>query len=186
MLSGSVLAVLACASPIAATYLLLVAIPNTMHSRFRHALWDVRDAVVDDVLDGRLELNKATKQLLTTIHLAIMFAPEHTMRSAVMAVSLLKDREIVPLEKVLSSKAVPAQQRPLLLAHYDKVQRATTEHLLFGSPSGWVASLLALVFGPVRRKEHRRVEKTVKRELSALPSLYPDARPTSSELACAI
>lgn len=185
-IDGAILAILVCASPIAATYLVFVALPNLMHSRFRHALWDVRDSIVDDVLDGRLTLNPATRKLLTTVHLAIKFAPDHTMRSGLTSVMLLRGEQIMPLEKVLTSKAVPRDQQPVLIGHYEKMSHATVEHLLWGSPSGWLFVVLILPWQMTRQMI--KVRTTATTELSALPSLYPDVKPgiVARDLACAV
>jgi hypothetical protein len=185
-LPGWLLAALACAGPVVAVYLLLVAFPELQHSRFRHALWDVRDAVVDDILDHKLDLNPATRQLLTTAHLAIKYAPEHTMRSGATAMLMLRGEEIVPLETVIKSKAIPAAQQERLLVHYEALQAATVRHLLYGAPSGWLSIVLLTLVPVVKRNRRTDVEVAAKKELSALPRLYPDTRNgiSTRDLAC--
>lgn len=186
---GFVLAVLACASPVVLIYLVLFSVPNLQHSRYRHALWDIRDDIVDDVIEGRLTLNKATQELLLRVHLAIRFAPEHTIRSGLTSALLLRGQEIPSLEKILTGKAVPTGEQARLLEHYGALQGATLHHLFFGSPSGWLIVALARLV-PRSGLEQRkvRVEQAAKKELSALPRLYPDARPTlfQPDLAMAI
>ncbi len=53
---GELVAALLTVSPLTASYLLFFGLPRLQHSRFRHELWAVRDAIVDDIIDGRLTL----------------------------------------------------------------------------------------------------------------------------------
>lgn len=174
-LDGAVFAALACAAPATLVYLFLFGLPNLQHSRYRHALWDIRDDLVDDLLDGRLAMSKASRELLLRIHLAIRYAPEHTIRSAVTSAILLRGVEITALRKILTSKAVPPDQQKLLLAHYEVLEKATVHHLLWGSPSGWLLVAVAQVLPRSEAQRHRReeVQRRASRELSALPRLYP-------------
>lgn len=55
---GELVVALLTASPLTAVaaYLLLFGLPRLQHSKFRHQLWAVRDAIVDDIINGRLNV----------------------------------------------------------------------------------------------------------------------------------
>ena len=172
-LPGTVTAMLIVASPFGVIYLVLYALPQMQHSRFRHELWDLRDAIVDDLLDDRLAMSREVRELLLRVHLAIKYAPEHTMRSGITSALLLRDAQNVPnLRKTLEGARLPHEERVRLLMHFETLQKSTVHHLLFGSPSGWAAYAAAALM-PARREG--RVQRTAEKELSALPRLYPEA-----------
>jgi hypothetical protein len=180
---GEVVAALLIASPLTATYLLFFGYPQLQHSRFRHELWGIRDALVDDVIDGRLPFTREVKDLLLRLHLAIRYAPDHTMRSALSSMLLMRDQEIPNLRKSLTkARGLDAHQRDLLVAHYDGLARATVHHLVHGSPSGWLLNAAAQLVpvSLVSRKRRVRAVDTAEKELSALPRLYPEGKGLSA------
>lgn len=68
---GELGAALFVGSALTATYLLFFGLPVLQHRKFRHELWAVRDALVDDIIDGRLSLSNEARELLLRLHLAI-------------------------------------------------------------------------------------------------------------------
>jgi hypothetical protein len=162
--------------------LLLFGLPKLQHSKYRHRLWTVRDAIVDDIIDERLSLSKEAQDLLLRVHLSIKYAPDHTMRSALTSMLLLRGQQIPNVRKSLATAKLPVAERELLTAHYEAMRAATVWHLMHGSPSGWLLHAAARVvpLGLVGSARRVKASETADQELGALPKLYPEATGTLS------
>lgn len=181
---GELVVALLTASPLTAVaaYLLLFGLPRLQHSKFRHQLWAVRDAIVDDIINGRLSMSSEVKELLLRLHLAVEYAPEHTLRSGLTSSLLLRDQDVPNLRKSLAKARLPRAERELLLSHYDAMRLATVEHLIKGSPSGrllWSAARFAPI-SVVGRKRRVGATETAEKELAVLPPLCPDSQGLSA------
>ncbi len=189
---GALSALLLVAAPLVGVYLIFFGIPQLQHTRFRHQLWAIRDDLVDDVIDERLSMSPEARELLLRLHLAIKYAPQHTMRSGFTSALVLRGTSVPSLRKTLRQSKLPDAQRRRLLELYERMQQATTRHLLIGSPSGWLVSVAVQVVPSsllertlLRRARPSEVERRAEKELAALPRLYPESLSPRELASCA-
>ena len=75
---------------------LLFQYSNWQHSKFRNRLWNLRDALVDELLDGNIEFSRGARVLLELIETHIRNTRRHTFTDIWIAYLLVRDQEIPP------------------------------------------------------------------------------------------
>jgi hypothetical protein len=121
-----------------------VCAPRMLKSMSRHKLWQLRDEIVDAIIEGRVERSEAIAVLLGRIETAIQHA------------------EKLSLWRLMFIPSPPSEVRGAMRAHFDKAMESVREqdklaicefyskfynlimgHLSFTSPLGWC--LVAIV-----------------------------------------
>lgn len=116
----------------------LVAIPRTMASLFRYRLWRLRDALVDDVLFDRIENTPEIEELRGHLETAIRTA-EH-LTPGKLAVVAMYHSPRAKLELARRSTLLRDDHKPS--KREAEFGRLALRHLLFGSPTGWMFSVI--------------------------------------------
>lgn len=177
---------------------LIYVVPWCMTSLLRDSLWQLRDETVDEIRARRLGDSHQARQLLDFIEAAIYAAPKFTYLNVWvlnrLARNLRSEREWLDLT------GLPANDRRVIAQRHYKALGLLRRHLLLGSPTGWVVTILYFVpvvlflvalelpaaFRDARvgRREHRDRERTSrfdrwKRELDrrAESRIRPRVRP---------
>lgn len=179
MSEGSALVLaLATTAAVSAWAIVWFHIPNTMHSRYRSKLWEIRDDLVDDLIFSRLHRSAPALALLDVLETTIRYVPRHTITDVGIAALMLRDEDVPGLMDRLLSDEVPPSERVRLTSYLTRFADVSLDHLLWGSPSGWTAQLGWRFLRPmlVRRYERElsRVgvrERTARVEIFGLPRL---------------
>jgi len=136
------------ASVIGAWWTLFITIPRCAAARYRSRLWKLRDRAIDHLLSGELESTPAARDFIDQVEGRIRFAHDLTLfRGAAIMLGVrfvgLPDQPFVP-------PAPRASDRKIIHEMQHQVLHADGRHLLFGSPSGWVATVVLFVAATVR------------------------------------
>jgi hypothetical protein len=118
-------------------------VPRLARSLTRYSLWTLRDRIVDDMFDGRLDSDDpGVRRLLTITEGAITATRGITLLGIVVAeLTVFRNTPIPPLPSDLTT--LNSGQRRLLMERETTLRNITARHTLFGSPSGWVALLVS-------------------------------------------
>jgi|GEM_PF-6926592 len=121
--------------------------PRASRAVYRQNVWEIRDALVDDVISGRLSASPAADRLLRTLHVGISGLANETAFSGL--VTLVLARDVTVSEQDFSSwlaisEAPPADQARLQRLA-DRYVRVSLRHLATGSLSGVVLGGVVLV-----------------------------------------
>lgn len=132
------------AATLASGYWVLVGVPRNLTSMFRYRLWRLRDEMVDGIISGKLEDTPELRQFISHVETTIRLAPMMTpFRLGVMVLSLVAGPAF------RRETRNPARKIPESMSRqYDQLfGNLFLVHLLSGSVSGWLCSLL--LFGIV-------------------------------------
>ena len=165
------------AAAIVAPVLVLFQIPKWRHSVFRDELWSIRDDLVDALLVNKLDLNPVVDGLLLRVNLAIRYSSEHTLRSLVMGVLYMSRTRTEPSESIwkeLDASTMPDDQKLIVTGLLQRFEDAMVQHLIWGSPSGWLGAILVSFLGDARSRAEN--------EINRLPTSYPGEHPTGRDL----
>lgn len=133
-------------------------VPSCTVSLFRHRLWRMRDKVADEIRGGTFEDTEQPKRYVALLEGAIEAAPELSPLNLLLArltwTDSMKKLEQLPLR--LDDLA--PTDRAVLEKHLEELHNAVLTQMLFGTPSGWLVSLVAtpLVAAAVLRDRFRR------------------------------
>jgi hypothetical protein len=136
-MSGSpVLVVLLVSMALTAWFSVAFVVPWSLRSLFRYRLWALRDQVMDEVLAGEVSREDA---------LRVLERIEFTIRNA---------RDLTALRLLglhLATRSFPRVEEPVfddprVRKHNHKLAELVVNHVMWGSPSGWIASVFGTVF----------------------------------------
>jgi hypothetical protein len=143
-----------------------VQIPSVQHSHFRHALWSLRDDIMDDIRAGRLPRDERTGMLLALAVVGIHDASKHTLFAA--WIGNRRVRHLVPPgvvdDVVLGGDG--GRERSVLADYLSRYRTISRRHLYSGAPSGWGYWLLHRL----PRRRDRLVDQAVEREIAEAPA----------------
>lgn len=166
--------------------ILTIQLASLTHSRFRNELWQLRDALVDDVLSGRLKRSNGARKLLIVIEAYMRLTRRHTLMDLILATAVLRKQELPSLpEEILRDDAEPAD-RALLTSYLDRFRTMFMTYLTKGSPSSRLTSVALGVLDAVSRRgrRHRREgapsfrDQAVRVEVIVMSELFPSRRRT--------
>ncbi|WFE32061.1 hypothetical protein [Micromonospora sp. WMMD975] len=156
---------------------------NWQHSRYRNRLWNIRDSLVDELLDGNIEFSQGTQALLHVIETHIRNTRRHTFTDVMVAVFLLRNVELPPITDLMLDDAVRPEDRKVLMRYFVDFREANFSYLKRSSPSGWLVGLRLKLNKSRRQPSHDREEhspalrqQVESAELRAIPELAPPAR----------
>jgi hypothetical protein len=163
---------------------LIVQIRGLAHSRSRNRLWKIRDSLVDRLLHGEIQASPSALKLLEVIEVNIRVVARHTLLDAVAAAVLVGRQSMPPLaDEILADELRPSDRKQLaeLLAQF---QRAVGDHLLAGSPSGWLALLATKIYKALyvwrrstRPTRHKQLREQVElADISVIPAALVAAK----------
>lgn len=163
--------ILAVAGAIAAWASIVWLIPAQLRSMFRYRVWRLRDEFVDAVLDGRLQWGPSVDDLLERMEFTIRAARELTL------VRLLSVHFLVRDLRLQERKPAHTDEEILLEEYRFRLIQLVAMHVMAGSPSGWIGSVLLSLIAPfylrrrwghkVRAGAHDLVVHTVEEEFAA-------------------
>lgn len=168
------LLVMAAAAPVLIWWVVFFQVPAIMHSLYRNELWAVRDALVDDILSGKIERTEISVDLVQGIEMLIATSKRQTlvefatMYWALRDVHLHSPRNPLDPDTYLGSE-VQVRDRTALLGYSKHVQDAVFRHLERGSLFGLVGWTLAAL--PWSRPRFKKVAREAYRnEVNILPT----------------
>lgn len=158
-----------------AAYSVLVVVPRTMVSLDRYRLWELRDRLVRDIIDGRVESSPAAWQLVRDAEVRIAIAPKFTLARMLITGRALRGLE---LPEWVRDKPVPHGDVEALRAYREELLRINATALITNSVVGWTGFLIAIVaaLGKVvgRGQATKRLEGRIQRvgtEIAREPEL---------------
>lgn len=139
---------------------LFVVLPRSMVSLDRYRLWQLRDDVVLDIIDGRIEDSEAARQLVGDIEIRIVRAREYTLARLLLVARHTYGKDI---PEALRDKPIPhddvAQFHEYLRRFHEINRKAVTSNTILGAVA-WVAFEVAHRIGKTTAKRiRRRLEK---------------------------
>ena len=152
------------------------------YSKFRSQLWELRDDLTDDFLNGTIEWSPEAEKLLRVIETYIREAPRHSFADVRLAILALKNLDqLSSLEDDILGPRLNPTDRQRMAAYLNRLVAATSWHLVAGSPSGWLAwtwATLRQTFSGAngsRQEENGKSlpENAVRVELVEMPRLMP-------------
>jgi hypothetical protein len=118
-------------------------IPACLRSLTRHRLWQLRDRVVDELLDGSYEDTEKPMQLVEDAELAIAYLERLSMFNFLVA-KLAASGLDLPTKAPLDLSGLSPSDRERLQVHLSEFQRALSKQVLLRTPSGWIITLALL------------------------------------------
>lgn len=121
---------------------ILVVVPANLQAMLRHRLWQQRDQIYDDMRTGALPVTPTTRGLLVATEAAIANTREVSFGNIVTSLSL---RKRVPTHAETEAAIRDAMadwspaERDLFWNRSGSLGRSLMIHMLFGTPSGWLA-----------------------------------------------
>jgi hypothetical protein len=118
-------------------------VPACMRSLYRHALWQLRDNLVDDVLSGRLPYESGVRSQLRLIEAGITHAHECTVgRILITYWWMLRAKASVDVASLrVDVEGLTEEQALHLRSYEDRFRSCTFRYLFLNSPAGWFAFL---------------------------------------------
>jgi hypothetical protein len=126
----------------ASLFLVGVVVPAMLRSMFRYRLWRLRDKVVDEILAGDLPGKMYCHRLVHLVEAFIITSREVTIWRWTVGFRPSKDivRDVAE-ENERELGELTEEERARALCHYRQLRKIVVKHLVFGSPSGWMALL---------------------------------------------
>lgn len=120
-------------------YVVLFAVPKNQASRFRYRLWRLRDDIVDAQISGEIEESPEATQLVEAIEAGIESARDLSpLRFLIVFMFMATSPH---LREQLKRHGLP--KIALMPKNYGhSFGRLLLKHLLFGSVSGWIFSIV--------------------------------------------
>lgn len=106
------------------------------HSRYRNELWLLRDRLVDDVLEGRIQRTAGTDLALRLVETHIRVAGRHTLTDLLLAMATFRNRPPTPVAREILEAGVRSSDIPRLTNYLNQLWDASAKHLLRASPLG--------------------------------------------------
>jgi hypothetical protein len=123
---------------------LIKIIPSCNLSIFRYRLWRLRDELADEVLDGSFQDAAQPRNLLQFLEGVIELAPE---LGALKLVAMRWSCRHVRIPELFDPETLDAlhpSDRAIIERRLNELQQIAVRHVLFGSPSGWLLTFLAV------------------------------------------
>jgi hypothetical protein len=118
-------------------------IPSCTASLFRYRVWELRDAIVDDVFDDRLPEDPAVWDVVDRFEAMIVIARHLSMGKLFAFKRALRDAQPEP---PLSRAALTVDQRKRLSDYEHDLQRALALYLTLGTPTGWALTPVLVLY----------------------------------------
>lgn len=139
-------AVEAVAAALGAWAIIFLLWPRASRTRFRRVMWQTRDALVDDVVAGRIQPSPPADRLLRSLHVSIVsMAPATITRVLIVVGATYRSTDHDDFETWLRLEEAPERDRELLRTYMNTRQKAAVIHLAGGSLGG-VCALIASAF----------------------------------------
>lgn len=168
-------------SIVAAVWVLwLRALPEHLCSLYRYKLWRMRDDTVDDMIYGRLTDDPGTRRFVALLEGLIHTAPYFTFARSPFLPRVPRAMVYQQEEECSAWLArLPSSQRQIYVERIERLRMAVTGHLLFGSPSGWLAAgplvIVGLLVLAVKRVRGMRISFETSQGLARRIALRPAA-----------
>ena len=120
---------------------LIKLIPSCNLSMFRYRLWRLRDRLEDEVLDGAFKDASQPRALVRFIEGVIDLAPE---LGALKLLAMRWSCRHVEVPELLHVHELAPQDRAIVEQRLKELNGLTVRHVLTGSPSGWVLTLVVV------------------------------------------
>lgn len=118
-------------------------VPACSISLMRHRLWRLRDQLVDEIRQGEYH-DAVPAEILTFRAEAVI---EHASKISMLNLALLRLSQKGAPELVdrldLSMKSLSDDDRTRITAHLEEFETALFTRSMFGTPSGWIATLVS-------------------------------------------
>jgi len=144
-----VLLLMAIAAPLLACWVVAVQLPGLAHSRYRHALWEIHDDILERLHTGELEAGQTVRVLIDDLDALIVTSDRQTLVRLFVA----SRRPVPPVQSpIVSDEALlggdirPCEQQ-YLAGVTRQVRDLMTDHLLRGSCVGWVVAAAVPMLG---------------------------------------
>lgn len=167
-------------------FVLAYQVTRLAHSRYRNALWIIRDHLVDDLRTGRVQTSPGSERLLDLVETHINIAGRHTLADSLLAVAIYKSPDTPSIYDEVLGTEVPLADRTRLTGYLQSLRDASVKHLSWASVSGWtvfpIFRLLVLVVRARLRRQPERIHaqlikepvRQVERvEVQLMPKLMP-------------
>jgi hypothetical protein len=123
---------------------LIKIIPSCNLSIFRYRLWRLRDGLADEVLDGTFRDVAQPRALLQFLEGVIELAPELGALKLVAMRWSCRHVQVPELFDRETLEALHPSDQEIIKRRLNELQQIAVRHVLFGSPSGWLLTLLAV------------------------------------------
>jgi hypothetical protein len=136
-----------------AWFCLVKIVPDCNVSMYRYRLWRVRDRLADQIRWGQFDCDAPARALLWDVEQYIAQAPE--VGFVKLLFSRWAKRGCQPEPDVLQRNDLTADDRRRLETYVHELDHIHVRHIAFGSPSGWVITLLLVPAAIVASAIHR-------------------------------
>lgn len=112
------------------------------HSIYRNRLWLLRDRITDDLRRGVVSESPSARYIKELVDRQIQVAGRHTLADSLLATNVFDVAGDTSIFDEIVKDGTPGVDRAILDGYLQDFQRATVNHLKWGSVFGWVAFVL--------------------------------------------
>jgi hypothetical protein len=161
---------------------IILVIPWCQRSRFRYRLWRLRDKVTDDLIRDALPRSDAVIELREQIDDSIRYSRDFTFLNFLLAYTVAEKYSRLAVQRASRDDLRP-EEAERLKQYESQLEEAQTVHLLTGSVSGWVGTVLLAILsfpkltsrGQDRSPKELMAQK-VTNEVASQPELWVPRR----------
>jgi hypothetical protein len=127
-------------------------IPWCQRGKFRHRLWQLRDQISDDIIEGRLPHHEAVYDLRSLVDFLVKEARQVTLANMLLSrITMARLPRDKSSYEGTSSQGLEPQQVALLEYYRKLLYRTANAHLISGSVSGWFGAVLVIPYRWITR-----------------------------------